>query len=71
MYVLKLDKFLNLNSAGSKFSWNINYYKLSRQCEKYKIRYVQTLIWISHNNMNAQNLLPALFEINDMQRFEF
>ena len=30
-----------------------------------------TLIWISHNNVNAHNLLPELFEICDMQRFVF
>ena len=36
-----------------------------------KIYYVETLIGISHNNVNLHNLHPALFENIDMQRFEF
>ena len=35
-----------------------------------KINDVQISIWISHNMVNAHNLLPAPFEINEMQRFK-
>lgn len=54
--------------AGNKFFWNVNInYKCRGQYDKYCKSKMQSSIWISQNNKNAQNLLPAISKIIAIQ----